>query len=97
MKLCKWCDNHFKPTVSYQVYCGTECRDAATKEKILKRHQVLKIQKRKGRSRKCRNCKESLSIYTDGPLCVFCEIDPLMVSKALKEMKRLGIIDYEQR
>lgn len=97
MKLCKWCDNNFKPSVSYQVYCGQKCRDEATKEKILKRHQALKIKKRKGKDRRCKNCKEPLSIYTDGPLCDFCDIDPALVSKALKRLKRLGIIEYEQQ
>lgn len=97
MKLCNWCDKTFKPTVSYQIYCSEQCRTDATKEKIVERHKILKRQKRLGKIRQCKNCKENLSVYSDGPLCDFCEIDPNLVSKALKELKKLGIIDYEQK
>jgi len=96
LKLCEQCDNHFTPKVSYQIYCSVECRDSATKNKIAERYQATRRQRRIGKTRKCRNCKESLSIYADGPLCNFCIIDPNLVSKALKELKKLGILDYEQ-
>lgn len=97
MKPCSWCDNKFKPKVSYQIYCSIVCRDNATKEKIVERQKILRNKKRKSKTRRCKNCKEKLSIYHDGPLCNFCNIDPTMVSKALRDLKRLGIIDYEQQ
>ena len=97
MKPCSWCDNKFSPKVSYQIYCSDECREQATKEKILERHKALRYKKRKNKARKCKNCQEPLSIYNDENLCVFCDIDPNMVNKALRELKRLGIINYEQR
>lgn len=97
MKLCSWCDNKFISKISYQIYCSDECRTSATKQKISERQKILRIKKRKNKIRKCKNCKEKLSIYHDGPLCNFCNIDPNMVSKALKELKRLGVIDYEQQ
>lgn len=97
MKPCSWCDNKFKPKVSYQIYCSSECRNSATKEKILERQKILKNKKRRKQIRKCRNCQETLSIYQDGPLCNFCNIDPNMVSKALRDLKKLGVIEYEQQ
>lgn len=97
MKICSWCDNKFNTKVSYQIYCSEECRTLATKQKIAERQKVLKNKKRKDKIRVCRNCEEKLSIYHDGPLCSFCDIDPYMVSKALRELKKLGIIDYEQQ
>lgn len=96
MKLCDRCDNYFSPKVSYQIYCSESCRDEATKEKIAERYRVTKVQKRKNKDRRCRNCSEKLSLYSEGPLCYFCNIDPKLVSKALKELKRLGVFDYEQ-
>lgn len=97
MKPCSWCDNKFQPKVSYQIYCSTDCRDNATKTKIVERQKILRSKKRKNKIRRCKNCKEQLSVYQDGFLCNFCNIDPTMVSKALRELKRLGIIDYEQQ
>ena len=98
MKLCNRmdCGNTFEPKVSYQVYCGEECREIATKEKITERYKTIKQKKRKGKRRNCRNCGSKLSTYVDGPLCYFCNIDPKLVNKALKELKQLGVIEYEQ-
>lgn len=96
MKLCSWCDTKFAPAVSYQIYCSEQCRNAATKEKIVERHKILKRKKRFGKIRVCRSCQEKLSVYNDGPLCDSCEIDPTLLNRALKELKRLGIIEYEQ-
>lgn len=99
MKLCNnfECSVYFEPKVSYQVYCSDTCREQATKEKISQRYKETKSKKRIGKDRRCRNCKEKLSVYADGPLCNFCTIDPNLVSKALKELKKLGIVDYEQK
>lgn len=96
MKLCSWCDTSFKPAVTYQIYCSEQCRELATKEKIAERHKVLKRKKRLGKVRVCRNCQDQLSAYNDNLLCDSCEFDPVLVNKALKELKRLGIIEYEQ-
>lgn len=98
MKLCERfeCENYFKPKVSYQIYCSNTCRELATKEKIAERYQQTRKQKRKNKVRNCRNCGEKLSMYSDDILCFFCNIDPKLVNKALKELKKLGVIDYEQ-
>lgn len=90
MKNCQWCDNDFTSQVSYQIYCSTECREAATKEKIAARYLVTRRQKRLGKSRKCKSCKKDLSIYNDEELCYDCNINPNDVNKALKEIKGLG-------
>jgi len=96
MKHCQWCDKTFETRIKYQIYCSVECRSDATKEKIAARYIVERRQLRIGKDRKCKNCKGSLSIYNDDNLCNKCNINPKDVSKAFKELKRLGLIDYEQ-
>ena len=87
MKHCQWCDKQFKTEISYQIYCSPECRDLSTKEKIAARYIVSRRQKRKGKERNCKSCKEPLSIYNDESLCVKCNVNPSDVAKALKEIK----------
>lgn len=89
-KRCNHCDMVFLPTVSYQVYCSPGCRELATREKISERYQITRRTKRTGKSRKCRSCDTSLSIYNDEPLCQNCLIDPKEVKKALKELRELS-------
>jgi len=95
VKLCNWCDTNFKPTVSYQIYCSTTCRTEATKEKIVERHKILKRKKREGKTRNCVQCETALSVFNDDQLCYNCEINHKQVTKVLKQLKQLGIMDYE--
>jgi len=96
MKHCQWCDNSFTGTVSYQIYCSTECREQATKEKIAERYAVTKRQKRKNKIRLCLGgCGQDLSIYNDSGFCANCNVSEKAVAKMLKELK--GYIDYEQQ
>jgi len=96
VKLCNRCDNQFNPVVSYQIYCSSDCRDAATKEKIAERYQITRRQKRKGKSRPCLGgCGTSLSIYNDDGFCANCNVSKKAVDKMLKELK--GFFDYEQK
>jgi hypothetical protein len=88
MKNCSWCDNQFETKISYQIYCSLDCRESATKEKIAARYLISRRQKRIGKERLCKNCKEELSIYNDDPLCNSCLVNPGEVAKALKEIKR---------
>lgn len=90
MKHCSWCDNQFSPTVSYQIYCSTSCRDQATKQKIADRYIYTRRQKRVGKNRRCRSCDQDLSIYNDEYLCNNCMVDPKEVNKALKDMKGIA-------
>jgi hypothetical protein len=87
MKHCQWCDKQFKTDITYQIYCSPECRDQSTKEKIAARYMVSRRQKRIGKERICKSCKEALSIYNDDSLCVKCNVNPSDVAKALKEIK----------
>ena len=87
MKHCQWCDKQFKTDITYQIYCSPECRDMSTKEKIAARYMVSRRQKRRGKERNCKSCKEALSIYNDDSLCVKCNVNPSDVAKALKEIK----------
>ena len=95
MKLCENCDKVFKPRVSYQIYCGSECRDIATKSKIALRYNVTRTQKRIGKVRKCiGGCKIDLSIYNESGFCSNCNVSKRSVDKMLKQIK--GFFDYEQ-
>ena len=95
MKLCDRCDDHFTPKVSYQIYCSSECRDAATKDKIAGRYHVTRRQKRIGKDRRCLGgCNTSLSIYNDSGFCANCNVSKKAVDKMLKDLK--GFFDYEQ-
>ena len=95
MKICEWCSNEFEPNVSYQIYCSSECRDLATKEKVNQRYQFKKRQKLSQKERRCANgCGTFLSIYNSNGFCSSCSINMKQVDKALKELK--GIIEYEK-
>ena len=88
MKHCRWCDHLFETKIAYQIYCSEECRDAATKEKIINRYATSKRQKRRNKIRLCAGgCGIQLSIYNDDPLCIECNVNPKDVNKALKQIK----------
>ena len=87
MKPCSYCDRQFVESVSYQIYCSTECRELATKEKIAARYLQSKRLKRKGKIRLCKSCSMPLSIYNDHQICNTCSINPDAVSKAIKTIK----------
>jgi len=87
MKHCQWCDKQFNSEISYQIYCSSDCRDLATKEKIAARYLVTRRQKRIGKQRLCKSCNKDLSIYNDDTLCANCTVSPSSVVKALKEIK----------
>jgi hypothetical protein len=89
VKSCSWCDNSFKPTVSYQIYCSASCREQATKEKIVSRYYITKRNKRKNKSRLCAGCGSSLSIYNDEKLCNLCSTNKKDVEKTLKKIKAI--------
>jgi hypothetical protein len=89
MKHCQWCDAQFTTKISYQIYCSSECREAATREKIAERYVVSRRNRRHGKVRKCKACGSNLSAYNDDALCVGCTVNPVDVSKALKEIKGL--------
>lgn len=96
MRLCERCDKSFKPKVSYQIYCGDECREIATKNKIAERYQITRRQRRKGKKRLCLGgCGKQLSIYNDSGFCSDCNVNKKEVDKMLKQIK--GFIDYEQQ
>lgn len=98
MKLCERfeCENYFKPKVTYQIYCSSECRDMATKEKIAEKYKNKKRAKRKNKIRKCiGGCGQTLSLYNDSGFCENCTVNKKQVDKMLKQIK--GFFDYEQR
>lgn len=95
MKPCSWCSNYFTASVSYQIYCSTECRDEATKEKIVERHKATRRQKRNSKERVCAGkCGTKLSIYNDHIFCDNCYINQKEVNKKIKEIRML-FHDYQ--
>lgn len=86
-KHCEWCDNQFTTKISYQIYCSVECREAATKEKIMNRYAITRRNRLAKKSRKCKACDNNLSAYNDEQLCQSCLIDPKQVAKTIKEIK----------
>ena len=89
-KHCQWCDTTFETTISYQIYCSSECREDATKEKIAQRYSQTRRKNRTGKDRRCKSCDIKLSIYNDDLLCQGCLTNPTEVSKALKDIKGLA-------
>jgi hypothetical protein len=90
-KHCQWCDSSFKTDINYQIYCSSNCREEATKEKITERYLIARRAKRIGQDRRCKSCDKRLSAYNDELICAECLINPLDVNSALKKIK--GIID----
>lgn len=95
-KYCHWCDMTFDSNNKNQIYCGAECRKAATKEKIAERYKMLKAKSRAGKERKCGGgCGTILSMYNDDTFCPACSFSKKKLDQTLKEIKEL--FDYEQR
>ena len=90
IKPCQWCDSSFETKISYQIYCSSDCRESATKEKIMQRYLQTKRSKRKNKDRKCKSCNATLSIYNDDTICQSCEVVPKDVEKALKELRGMA-------
>ena len=89
MKQCSWCQAYFSADVSYQIYCGEDCRTAATKKKSKERARIATIKRRQKKARVCRNknCGTVLSLYNDNNVCSKCEISEKQVKDALKAFK----------
>lgn len=87
-KHCSWCDSQFETDISYQIYCSSECREQATKEKIAERYNKVRRQRLLKKDRFCKTCNTKLSSYNDDKICNACLIDASDVLKALKEIKR---------
>ena len=95
MKQCSWCNTQFVANVSYQVYCSSNCREQATKEKIADRHKAIKRQKRNEKLRMCAGkCGTRLSAYNDHTLCNNCYINTKEVNRKIREI-RMFMHDYE--
>jgi hypothetical protein len=89
-KHCSWCDHQFKTKLNYQIYCSAECREAATKEKIMQNYVQKRTQQRAKKKRYCTSCNTLLSMYNDATTCQACDVDNSAVSKILKDMKGLS-------
>ena len=78
----------FKPSVDYQIYCSTECREMATKAKVKERARIKSIRKRALKKRYCSNgCGTKLSVYNDAKVCMKCSVDQKLVDKAIQNIK----------
>jgi hypothetical protein len=95
MLYCKWCDKQFSPNTTKQIYCNSECRQEASKEKILERYHLQKRKNRKGKEKKCGGgCNTLLSIYNDSGICDNCLVHQSKMKTFMRELK--NYFDYEQ-
>lgn len=93
---CSFCGEPFNRSSRKQIYCGVDCRQLASKEKILERYNLEKIKKRTGKKRFCAGgCGTILSIYNDSKMCDNCITNNKKMSKFIKELKEY--FDYEQQ
>jgi hypothetical protein len=90
MKNCQWCDVSFESSVSYQIYCSAQCRDAATKEKVSAKYEKIRRNRMMANPRKCKSCDGPISAYNDEKTCNACLVNPKDVSKVLKEIKDIA-------
>lgn len=94
MHYCVWCDKEFVKNSTKQIYCSSECRQEASKEKILERYHIEKRKKRKGKKRLCAGgCGIQLSMYNDIGMCDNCEVNNKKMNNFIKELR--GYFDYE--
>jgi hypothetical protein len=89
-KHCQWCDTNFETDISYQIYCSSECREFATKEKIAERYVIARRNRRVNQIRVCKSCGGRLSAYNDEIICGLCVVNPIDVTKALKEIRGIA-------
>lgn len=96
MTYCMWCDEEFNATSSKQIYCSVECRQKASKEKIIERNRTEKIKNRVGKEKRCAGgCETILSIYNDEGICETCIEHKKKMNKFIKEIK--GYFDYSKK
>lgn len=96
IKYCEWCDESFDTATKNQIYCSSECRTSATKQKIVQRYKITKAQERIGKDRRCSgNCDTLLSIYNDNGFCDTCMVSNKKLDRTIKEIK--DFFDYEQK
>ena len=96
IKYCEWCDESFDTPTKNQIYCNSECRFEATKQKIQQRYKITKAQERIGKDRRCSGgCNTSLSIYNDNGFCDTCSVNNKKLDRTIKEIK--DFFDYEQK
>jgi hypothetical protein len=96
MKRCQWCDNSFETNISYQIYCSSECRESATKDKITQKYAMRRRERMMKKKRFCKSCGVILSAYNDDPVCYSCSINPKDIAKALKQLKDIADGKSEQ-
>jgi hypothetical protein len=96
MKYCTWCDKEFESVSAKQIYCGAECRQEASKQKIVERYEAEKIKKRIGKNRRCAGgCGTLLSIYNEMGICDNCVVHKKKMQSFMREIKEY--FDYESK
>jgi hypothetical protein len=92
---CILCDQEFDPNSPKQIYCSAECRQKASKQKIIERYEKEKIKKRIGKERRCAGgCNTVLSIYNGTGMCDNCLEHKKKVNNFMKELKQY--FEYEK-
>lgn len=96
MLYCTWCEKDFIPASPKQIYCSAECRQEASREKIIERYHAEKRKKRLGKKRLCAGeCGTPLSIYNDAGICDNCLTNKRKMKSFIREIK--DYFDYEEK
>jgi hypothetical protein len=94
MEYCSYCDKDFIANSAKQIYCSAECRQLASRQKIVERYENEKIKKRIGKPRRCAGgCGTLLSIYNDLGICDNCVVHKKKMKSFMREIKEY--FDYE--
>lgn len=95
-KNCLWCQTEFEAKANNQVYHNSECRVAATKEKIANYYRSNKT-KRKRKKLCDGGCGTVLSRYNESGYCTSCMSSEKALRGLLREMRRESRGDVSER
>lgn len=85
MTNCAWCVAEFKAATNNQIYCGPECRQAATKHRS---EQVRVIKRKRKRDKVCAGgCGTLLSMYNESNYCTICMVSKHELKRVIKEIR----------
>ena len=87
LKNCDWCGDSFTANVSYQIYCGADCRVESTRQNNLAKQKEKLIKSRAGKDRRCGTCSKPLSVYNDETYCSSCIGDNKSYKKFLRNIR----------
>ena len=92
---CAYCGTEFKTLMKNQKYCSVNCREIATKQKIIERSRIVRNKRKIKNPKSCKgSCGTIISIYNRNGFCNVCKIDNKKTEDVLREIKLF--FDYEK-